>query len=189
MRHALLHVVWTEMCVGSVCTQPPYNDKDPPSVFYLFKSFTLSQIEPISDACKCDVTQTEAPPTNVWLTADRLDWCFSSDPPWVSGHHSAIVSIPEKEYTRISPKRLRCFVAGCNNEHSSRHLLPTSEPLKTQWLHLFLKRIYPIYLNALMFARIIRDPASPPEEVSVRFHNTFLKIVLPNNMLVSKFWG
>ncbi len=139
MRHALLQVVWTEMCVGSVCTQPPYNDKDPPSVFYLFKSFTLSQIEPIADACKCDVTQTEAPPTNVWLTADRLDWCFSSDPPWLSGHHSAIVSIPEKEYTRISPKRLRCFVAGCNNEHSSRHLLLTSEPLKTQWLHLFLK--------------------------------------------------
>ncbi len=23
------------MCVGSVCTQPPYNDKDPPSVFFL----------------------------------------------------------------------------------------------------------------------------------------------------------
>ncbi len=92
----------------------------------------------------------------------------------MSSHQSAVVSTPEQEYTRISPKRLRCFVAGCNNEHSSRHLVPTSEPLKTQ-------------LNALMFARIIRDPASPPEEVSVRFHNTFLQIVLPNNVLVSKF--
>ncbi len=61
MRHALLHVVWTEMCVGSVCTQPPYNDKNPPSVFYLFKSFTLSQIEPISDACKCDSHKDPGP--------------------------------------------------------------------------------------------------------------------------------
>ncbi len=23
------------MCVGSVCTQPPYNDKNPPSFFFL----------------------------------------------------------------------------------------------------------------------------------------------------------
>ncbi len=35
MRHALLQIVWTEMCVGSVWTQPPCNDKDPPSVFFL----------------------------------------------------------------------------------------------------------------------------------------------------------
>ncbi len=47
------------MCVSSVCTQPPYNYKDPPSVFFnLVKSFPLSQIEPISDACLCDITQT-----------------------------------------------------------------------------------------------------------------------------------
>ncbi len=33
----------------------------------------------------------------------------------------------------MSPiKRLRFFVVGCNNEHSCRHLLPTSEPLKMQ---------------------------------------------------------
>ncbi len=63
MRHAILQPVWTEMCVGSVCTQPHYNDKDPPSVFLnLVKSFPLSQIEPISDACLCDVTQTQALP-------------------------------------------------------------------------------------------------------------------------------
>ncbi len=34
----------------------------------------------------------------------------------------------------MASKRLRCFVVGCNNEHSSRHLLLTSEPLKTQWI-------------------------------------------------------
>ncbi len=27
MLHALLQVVCTEMCIGSVCKQPPYNDK------------------------------------------------------------------------------------------------------------------------------------------------------------------
>ncbi len=34
MQNSLLHGVWTEMCVGSVCTQPPYNDKNPPSAFF-----------------------------------------------------------------------------------------------------------------------------------------------------------
>ncbi len=34
MQNSLLHVVWTEMCVGSVCTQPPYNDKNPPNAFF-----------------------------------------------------------------------------------------------------------------------------------------------------------
>ncbi len=98
MRHILFQAVWTEMCVSSVCTQPPYNDKDPPSVFffYLVKSFPLSQIEPISDACLCDVTQT-GPSHNSWLTVafqHRLDWCLTLDPPWVSCHQFIIVSPP-----------------------------------------------------------------------------------------------
>ncbi len=45
----------------------------------------------------------------------------------------------------------------------------------------------PIYLNASIFARIIRDPASPPEEVSIRFFNESLQIAFPNNVLISKF--
>ncbi len=34
-------------CVLALCTHPPYNDKNPPSVFfYLLKSLPLSEIEP-----------------------------------------------------------------------------------------------------------------------------------------------
>ncbi len=59
-------IVWTEMCIGSVCTQPLYNDKNPLSVFfYLIKSFPLYHIKPFSYACLCDITQTQAPPTIV----------------------------------------------------------------------------------------------------------------------------
>ncbi len=76
--------------------------------------------------------------------------------------------------TRTSPiKRLRCFVVGCSNEYSSRHLLPTSEPLKTQRINVTFvfegNALIPICLNASMFAQIIRDPASSTEEVSIRF--------------------
>ncbi len=72
----------------------------------------------------------------------------------------------------MSLRRCKCFVVGCMNEYSSSHLLPTSEPLKTQWIT-FVSGGYepPIYLNAFMFAQIIHDPASPQEEVSVRFFN------------------
>ncbi len=65
----------------------------------------------------------------------------------------------------MSPiKRLKCLVVGCNNVYSSRHLIPTSEPLKTQRINVtfVLKGMCrsPIYINASMFARIIRDLVS-----------------------------
>ncbi len=88
MLHALLQVVWAEMCFGSVCTQPPYNDKNPSGVLI----FSSSKIcIPFSNraVCLCDVTRTEAPPTIVWLTEafqHRLHWCLTSDLPWVSCH-------------------------------------------------------------------------------------------------------
>ncbi len=63
MLHAVLQVVWTEMCVGSVCTQPPYNDKNPPSVFFIYpKIFTLFSYRAV---CPCDVTRMKAAPTIV----------------------------------------------------------------------------------------------------------------------------
>ncbi len=68
MQNALLHVVWTEMCVGSVCKHPPYNNTNPPSVYFIFlsdKRYPLFQIKPFSDSWLCDVTQTQAPPTIV----------------------------------------------------------------------------------------------------------------------------
>ncbi len=94
----------------------------------------------------------------------------------------------------MSPiKRLRCFVVGYNNEYSSRHLLPSSELLKTQRINVtfVLKgmRRSLICLNASMFARINRDPASSTEEVSIRFFYESLQIAFLNNVLVSQFRG
>ncbi len=67
----------------------------------------------------------------------------------------------------MAPKRLRCFVVGCNNEYSSRLLLPTSEPLKMQRIiFVFEGNAPPPHLNASVFARIIRDPDSLTVELS-----------------------
>jgi len=65
-------------------------------------------------------------------------------------------------------KRLKCLVVTCNNEYSSRNLLLTSEPLKTQRINIsfVLKwmRRSTIYLIASMFTQIIRGPVSSTEE-------------------------
>ncbi len=75
-------------------------------------------------------------------------------------------------------KRLKCLVVGCNNEYSSRHLLLTSELLKTQRINVTftlkgMRRSRSTY--ASMFARIIRDPASFTEEVSIRIFMNLCK--------------
>ncbi len=78
------------MCVGSVCTQPPYNDKNPASVFfYLLKSLPLSQIEPS---------------VHVMPLPRLFDWqqCFSTDCTGV---------LPQ---TRPEWAVIRCFTAGAD---------------------------------------------------------------------------
>ncbi len=83
----------------------------------------------------------------------------------MSRGQSAIVSRPEQMQTRMTPKRMRCFVVGCNNKHSGRHLLAASEPLKMQWITFIYEGIAPPDLPKYVY---IRDPASPTE-VRTRF--------------------
>ncbi len=104
------------MCVGSVCTQPPYNDKIHPVSFLSTKIFTSFSNRAV---CLRDVTRMEAPPTTV-VFQHRLHWYLTSDPPWVSSHQ---LFHRQSRCRRMIPKRLSCFVVGCNNEHSSSHLL------------------------------------------------------------------
>ncbi len=139
-----------------MCTHPSYNDKNPPSFFFFI---------PI----------IESPFSNQAVLRFLSEWRSSAQaaPPWVSWELSAIESTLVQRKTRMSPiKWLRCFVVRCNNEHSSRHLLLTSEPLKTQRINVIFALKWmcrsPICLNVSMFTRIIRDPASPTEEVSIR---------------------
>ncbi len=81
------------MCVGSVFTQPPYNDKNSPSVFYIYKSPKI--FSPFSN--RVDVTRTEAPPTIV-------DWqlYFSTD-------STGVLPQTRPEWDLIS-----CFTAGAD---------------------------------------------------------------------------
>ncbi len=75
MLHALLQVVWTEMCFGSVCTQPPYNVRNPPSVFFLI----YSNLYPVLKPCRLSVWHLTVggPAHGCWLTEafqHRLRW-------------------------------------------------------------------------------------------------------------------
>ncbi len=54
----------------------------------------------------------------------------------------------------------------------------------------FFEETHPaIYIYVAMFARIIRDPASPAAEVSIRVFDASLQIIFFNNVLVSNFWA
>ncbi len=80
------------MCVGSVCTHPSYNDKNPPSVFFFKSPFSNQAVLRFLSEWHSSV---QAAPT-------RVDWQdrLTLDPPWVSWELSAIVSTPVQGKTR-----------------------------------------------------------------------------------------
>ncbi len=119
-------------CVLAVCTQPPYNDTNPPSVFF----FIYSNLYPFLKSSRLSVWRH----TDGGLSHNSLiDSSISAQTALVSyfrpalSELSSVVSPPEQMLTRMNPKRLRCFVVGCNNEHSSLHLLPSSADYVWFW--------------------------------------------------------
>ncbi len=147
MVHTVRTAVHLQVPLEVLVTHPSYNDKNPPCVFFFNPCFKISFLKSGSH--------------DSWLTS-RL----TLDLPWVSCELSPS-SAGEDKMSQI--KRFKCLVVGCNNEYSSRQLLPTSEMLKTQRINvtLILKWISrsPICLNVSMFARVIRNPAISAEEV------------------------
>ncbi len=154
-----LYMLFEHKCVLEVCAHiHPIKIKIHPVIFFKSPFSNQAVLRFLSEWRSSART---APTIVDWQ--DRL----TLDPPWESWELSTIVSIPVQGKTRMSPKWLRCFVVRCNNEHSSRHLLLKSEPLKTQWItFVFEGNATLIYLNVSMFAQIIRDPTSSTEEVS-----------------------
>ncbi len=84
------------LALGSVCTQPPYNYKSPPSVFfYLLKSIPLSQIPlPLSRAnlrylsvwCHMDKGRSHYSLIDSSILAQTALVCYLRPTPWVSCH-------------------------------------------------------------------------------------------------------
>ncbi len=166
------------MCVGSVCTHPSYNDKNPPSVF--FKIPILKS--PFSNQAVLRFLSewrsfAQAPPTIV-------DWqdCLTLDPPWVNWELSAS-GAGKTRCLKLSDwgVLLLDVIMNIAVVIYSWHL--------SRWRCRGLTLHSPIYINASMFARIICDPTSSTDEVSIRVFYVSLQIAFPNNVLVSQFRG
>ncbi len=181
--------------VGSVCTQPPYNDKDPPSVFSFFYIWLnnfplLKSSRSLMPVC---VTSCRPRPSHDCL----IDTSVLAQTGLVSHLRPALIELSSVCHCfnaradvdkNCSYKRLMCYIVGCYNEYSSRHLPLTSEPLKTQWIRFIWEGNAPlIYLNASTFVQIIRDPASSTEEVSVRFLMNLCKSLFLIMCLLASF--
>ncbi len=162
------------MCVGSVCTHPSYNDKNPPSGFFkipiLKSSFSNQAVLRFLSEWR---SSAQAAPTIVeWqgrLTLDppRVSWELSATP--VQGKTRCLqLSV----WGVLLLDVIMIIVVFIYSRHLSRW--------RRRGLRLFLKGMRPlIYLNASMFSRIIRDPASPTEVVSIRVFNESLQIAFP----------
>ncbi len=149
--------------------------------FHPDKSKPFSHTKPFTDSWQHDVVLPRLLIDTSVLAQTRPEWAFNSPQlfwRWSRCRQECLLS------------GLRCFVVGCNNEHSNRPLFPTSEPLKTQWITFVWKECTlknpTIYLNVSMFVRIIRDPSFTYSEYKV-FLRIFCKSPFPNNVLVSKF--
>ncbi len=119
------------MCVSSVWTQPPYNDKNPPSPHFLIlfkpnQSHKASRFDSL-----CNVTlHCIGLGRGGWLTALQYR-SFSPQRLYAVLHflrtRAAVTST-------MSRKQSLCSVFGCKTEHKSLHFLPTSELLRMQWI-------------------------------------------------------
>ncbi len=171
------------MCVGSACTHPSYNDKNPPSVFFLN---LLSQIRPFWDSCQNDVVLYRP------LPQELIEGRLTLDPPWVSCklfvRHCVDSGAGEDKISQI--KRLKCFVVGCNHEYSSHHLLPTLSRWRRRGLTLlsFWRECTDSNLPKCVYVRgnyLWSSLTYGRSEYNV-FYET-LQITFPNNVLVSQF--
>ncbi len=154
--------------------------------FFYFKILSLSNQAVLRFLSEWRSSAQAAPTIVDWQ--DRL----TLDPPWVSWELSAIVSTPVQGKTRCLRLSdwgvlLLDVIINIAVVIYSRHL--------SRWRRRGLTLLSfwrecadpDLCLNAFMFARIIRDPASSTEEVSIRFFYESLQITFPNNVLVSQF--
>ncbi len=79
----------------------------------------------------------------------------------------------------------------CNNEHSSRHLLSTCEPLKTQWITFVFEGNVPPDQPKYVYVLVNHSWSSftyrrSEYEFYLFFYESF-KIAFPNNVLASNF--
>ncbi len=143
------------MCFGSVCTHPPYNDKNQPTAFFIPINNT-----PFFKSSRCQI----------------LSRVMSHRPLPRLLIDTGVLSQLRPEWAVISPPlcRRRSRESGWGVlllDVIMIDLLSISEPLKTCGFCLFLKEMHnPICLNVSIFTQIIRDPALPPEEVSERVY-------------------
>ncbi len=83
--------------------------------------YPLFQIKPFSDT-------DPGPSHDCWFTLFYLRPALSE---LSSVRHSSLK--PLRRWNKMSPKRLRCFVAGCNYEHRSQHLLKNLKNYINLW--------------------------------------------------------
>jgi len=130
-------------------------------------------------------------------------WCSSAQaPPTIIDCQDRLTLAPPPEWAESGPppvqkttrtsqiERLRRLVVGCYNEYSSRNLLPTSEPLKTQRINVtfVLKGMSrsPICINASVRENLSWSRLTYRRSEYKGFYES-LHIAFPNNVLVSSF--